>query len=266
MSATAPPPTPPQTFRFIGCHVLYREALYLAATSRNRVLVEFLEKGLHDLQTQAMVDHIQGVVDAASQDAYAYDAILLGYARCNDGLVGVTARDVPLVIPKAHDCITLFFGSRGAYQTYFDEHPGTYYETSGWMEHADTQGEDGHYNSRPAYGQEGVMASLGLTDSYEELVEKHGQENADYIIETLGGWEKAYSRLLYLTMGITDESACIAQGQQRCEQNHWQFEQREGSLTLLEKLFEGDWDDDFVIVQPGQTIVARNNEEVLAAE
>ena len=45
MSATAP-----KTFRFIGCHVLYREALYLAATSRNRVLVEFLEKGLQRLK------------------------------------------------------------------------------------------------------------------------------------------------------------------------------------------------------------------------
>ena len=35
---------------------------------------------------------------------------------------------------------------------------------------------------------------------------------------------------------------------------------------LPQKLFNGDWDDDFVIVQPGQTIVARNNEKVLAAE
>jgi hypothetical protein len=39
-----------------------------------------------------------------------------------------------MIIPKAHDCITLFLGSKERYRTYFDAHPGTYWYTPGWVE------------------------------------------------------------------------------------------------------------------------------------
>jgi hypothetical protein len=31
-------------------------------------------------------------------------------------------------------------------------------------------------------------------------------------------------------------------------------------------MFLGQWDEDFLVVQPGQTIVARNDERILDAE
>ncbi|MBS3820135.1 MAG: DUF1638 domain-containing protein [Planctomycetes bacterium] len=253
----------PRRFKFIGCNVLYREACYLAATCANTVDVEFLEKGLHDLETLEMAAHIQESVDTADA-AGTYEAILLGYARCNDGLVGVTARTRPLVIPRAHDCITLLFGSRQAYRTYFDENPGTYYETTGWLEHAESK--EGELDT-PAYGMNGVMKNLGLTDTYEQLVEKHGKDNADYILETLGGWEKAYRQLCYIEMGVAgDETPFIELARQRAEEKGWAFEQRKGDLGLLAKLFTGPWDEDVVVVQPGQSIRPRNDESVLDAE
>lgn len=112
-------------FKFIGCEIIHREACRLAATSPHIVDLEFLRKGLHDLETPTMVAKVQAAIDAVDAAA-GYEAILLGYARCNDGLVGVTARSIPLVIPRGHDCITFFFGSRASYQHYFDQHPGTY--------------------------------------------------------------------------------------------------------------------------------------------
>ena len=45
-------------------------------------------------------------------DKAGYEAILFGYALCGNGLLGLTAFTVPLVIPRAHDCITLLLGSR----------------------------------------------------------------------------------------------------------------------------------------------------------
>ena len=249
-------------FKFIGCEIIYREACYLAATGTHHVDVEFLRKGLHDLETPNMVAKVQAAIDAVSTKA-GYEAILLGYARCNDGLAGVTARQTPLVIPRAHDCITFFFGSRGAYRAYFDEHPGTYYMTTGWSER--NTAEDGELD-RPAYGQQGVMSKLGLTDTYEQMVAKYGKENADFIKETLGDWMKNYSKMLYLEMGICDEAPYIASARRRAEDRGWTFEHRKGDWTLLEKLFSGRWDEDFVIVPPGGRIVARNDEFVLDVE
>ena len=249
-------------FKFIGCEIVYREACLLAATGPNQVDVEFLLKGLHDLPRQDMIAKIQAVVDAVSPDA-GYEAILLGYARCNDGLVGLKAGAVPLVIPRAHDCITFFFGSRAAYKEYFDQHPGTYYATTGWLER-NKFGEEGY--SRPAYGMEGVMGRLGLTEPYDVMVAKYGKDNADYIIESLGGWQKSYSRSLYLEMGVCDEQPFIERARKSAEEHSWEFETRKGEWSLLKKLFYGQWDDDFVIVPPGGMIVARNDETVLDVE
>jgi len=252
---------PGKSLKFIGCEIIYREACHLAAVGPHRVDLEFLRKGLHDLERQDMQAKIQAAIDAASAES-RYDAILLGYARCNDGLVGIAARDVPLVIPKAHDCISFFFGSRRSYKEHFDRCPGTYYCTTGWAERSSF--EEGQYD-QPAYGKTGVMAKLGLTESYEQLVAKYGKENADFIALTIGDWTRNYSKMLYLEMGLCDERLFIEQAQRLACERKWSFEVAKGDWTLLRKLFSGPWDDDFVVVSPGAKIVASNDEEVLRA-
>jgi len=250
-------------FKFIGCEIIYREACFLAATGPYQVDVEFLLKGLHDVPREGMLSKIQAAVDSASADG-RYETILLGYCRCNDGLVGLTAREIPLVIPRAHDCITFFFGSRKAYMEYFHQHPGTYYLTTGWVER-NTFGDAGY--SKPAYGMEGILSQLGLSDPYDVLVEKYGKENADYLVETLGCWQKNYSKALYLQMdACQDEEPFINDAREEASRHNWGFDMRKGDWTLLRKLFFREWDDDFVVVLPGQAIVARNDEEILGVQ
>jgi len=253
-------PPPRRKFKYIGCTILYREACYLAATTPNLVDVEFLPKGLHSLETPDMVARLQQAVDAVPDDA-GYEAILLGYARCNDGLVGVAARRLPLVIPRAHDCITLLFGSRGAYQEYFDARPGTYYMSTGWMERND--------EIDPLAAEQGrrtVSDRMGLQYDYDELVAKYGKENADYVAATLSDGRHNYDAYLYLSMGVSAEADYVEQTREEAGKRNWRFELRRGDLGLLRKLFDGEWDDDFVIVRPGERIVARNDERVLDAE
>lgn len=245
--------------QFLGCEILFREACRLAAECPQTVDVSFLPKGLHSLETSEMVSSIQEAVDAV--DPSVHDAVLLGYARCNDGLVGVQARSIPLVIPRAHDCITFFFGHRQAYLDAFHACPGTYYMTSGWFERGD---ENLDQQDQPI-GQLDHLESLGGGIGYQELVAKYGEENARYVAETLGGWQENYTRMLYLRMGVCDEEPFVEASRRRAEEKGWAFEQQEGDWSLLRKMFLGPWDDDFVVVQPGQQIVARNDGEVLDA-
>ncbi len=246
---------PGDRVKFIGCEIIHREACRIAAASPWVIDLEFERKGLHDLATADMQAKLREAVDRADADG-RYKAILLGYARCNDGLAGLQARSIPLVIPKAHDCITFFFGSRAAYREYFDNHPGTYFHTTGWMERNDAE----------VPGQQGVMAQLGLSDSYEQLVAKYGEENAAFIHETLGDTTQNYSRICYLEMGVTDESEYIRRSRTEADEKGWQFDLCQGSLSLLQRLLAGPWDDDFLIVPPGRTIVPRNDDEVLGLE
>ncbi len=118
--------------KLIACEIMYRELCAAVARSTNLVNVEFLPKGLHDIGQAGMSSRLAEALFGV--DETRYEAVLLGYGLCSNGLVGLTARSIPLVAPRAHDCITLFLGSKERYLEYFNEHPGVFYKTSGWIE------------------------------------------------------------------------------------------------------------------------------------
>jgi hypothetical protein len=112
----------PVRIKLIACEIMYREICAAISRSPNQVDVEFLPKGLHDLASAGMRERLQAALDAVEESKY--EAVALGYALCGTGLVGLTARGRPVVLPRAHDCITLFLGGRQRYLDYFNSHPG----------------------------------------------------------------------------------------------------------------------------------------------
>jgi hypothetical protein len=235
------------------CEVFFREVCLLAANSPHTIDVAFLPKGLHDLGVDRMVPRLQSEIDAMSQKGY--DALVMIYGLCNNGIVGLQARDTRLVFARAHDCITLFMGDRQRYMDYFSAHPGTYYRTTGWLEHADSTGA----------GEETVSQKLGLAMQYEELVRKYGEDNAQYLWEMLGDWTQNYDRLTYIHMGLECEGPFRDRARREAEERGWTFDEVQGSMRLLHKALYGEWDEDFLIVEPGQTVTAAHSEGIIAA-
>jgi len=237
---------PPKRLSAVACEVLYREMCYCVATSKNIVDLRFITQGLHDQGAEKMSARLQEEVDAV--DAGKYEAVLLAYGLCNNGIVGLTARDVPLVVPRAHDCITFFFGSHDKYQAYFDRCPGTYFATTGWIERDNTNLEDVSDERR---------RQLGSDRTYAQYVEQYGEENAKYIMETLGDTLKNYDRYAYIDMGIGENLGYDDETRRNADQRGWAFDRVAGDLTLVRKLVDGEWDDDrFLVVEPGETIAA----------
>ena len=124
-----------QRVGLILCEIFFREAAWLAAQCEDILDLVILPKGLHDLGGQEMRGTLQAEIDKmdAQTGEKRYSRILLGYGLCNNGIIGLSAKNTPMVIPKAHDCITLFMGCRQRYREYFDANPGTYYHTTGWL-------------------------------------------------------------------------------------------------------------------------------------
>lgn len=239
-------------YRLIACEIAYRELCLCVAQARAVVDLDFLRKGLHDIETGRMRAAIQERIDVCDGELYA--AVLLGYGLCNNGVVGLVARDVPIVIPRGHDCITFFMGSKERYRAYFDSHPGTFYLTSGWCERDFADDE------------EGVTVQLGINRTYEEYVEQYGEENARFIMESLGGWEKSYSRVTYIEMGLDGGSRYEQEARAGAEENGWEFERIEGKWGLLKNLAGGAWDDEaFLVVPPGCRIEATGDETIFRA-
>lgn len=241
--------------KLISCEIFCREMCQAIARSPHTIDVEFLPKGLHDIGQAGMSQRLQEAVDRVQPDTY--QAILMGYALCNNGVVGLAARHTPLVIPRGHDCITLFLGSRQRYHDYFHAHPGTYFLTSGWLER-------GHDVSD--LRQLSIQHQTGMDQSYEQLVAKYGEDNAKYLWEQLGNTLKNYGRFAYIAMGVEPDDRFERQARQEAQQRGWEYEQLEGRMTLLDQLLRGDWNDaDFLAVAPGELVAASYDDTIIAA-
>jgi hypothetical protein len=242
--------------KLISCEILYREICAAVARSRNQVDIEFLPKGLHDAGSAEMLSHVQRSVDGVEAGSINYDAICLGYGLCGNGMVGLTARSVPIVLPRAHDCITLFLGNRDRYLDYFNKHPGVYFMTTGWIERGD--------------GSELTQLSLrkhGLGMSYGELVAKYGEDNAKFLEEQIGQYAVHYRQYTFIEMGMEPDDRFERCAIERASERGWKFEKIQGDMTLIHGLLDGNWDErDYVVVQPGQKVVARWDDHIIGTE
>jgi hypothetical protein len=233
----------------IGCEVILRELCHAVARSPHLVQVEFLSKGLHDRGARAMREAIQARIDAVSEARP--DAVLLGYGLCGNGLSGLEARGVPLVLPRAHDCITLLLGDRERFSQYFRSHPGVYYRSIGWVE-------------RGADLEPMVREQTGAGMTRDALIERYGEDNGSFLFEELNRYRQTYSQLTYIETGLEPDGRFEAQARTEAAEKGWSFETLNGDLGLFERLLAGDWDDrDFLVVPPGGVVAACHDDRIV---
>jgi hypothetical protein len=235
----------------IACEVLARPIYLCAARSAHIIDIELVKKGLHE-QPILLRAHLQKSIDAA--DTSGYQAILLGYGLCGLATSGLQARSIPLIIPRAHDCITLFLGSRQRYMEQFEKEPGTYWYAQDYIERS----ENTHTSLSMGSGSDIDMQSV-----YEEYVQKYGTDNADYLMEVMGAWKQHYHRAAFIDMGVSDGSQVESTAQDEAARRGWNFERLAGDLVLIRRLLDGDWHDDFLEVPPGQQVRMVNDENIL---
>ncbi|MEW6751495.1 MAG: DUF1638 domain-containing protein [Candidatus Latescibacterota bacterium] len=240
--------------KVVACEIAFREICCCAARSVNLFDLHFLSQGFHD-NPEAGLERLQAVVDDTA--AGLFDAILLGYGLCNNMLSGLRARHAPLVVPRAHDCITFFLGSKERYQETFAAYPGTYYYTTGWLEHRARGGE------RPERPQ---GAALGEQRTYQEMVERYGEENARYLADFMGAWVQHYSRGAYIEFEFSAHLPHREQARALCREHGWEYAQLAGDLALLQDWLDGRWTEDrFLVVNPGEQVRPTYDARVIEA-
>lgn len=276
----APQPTRPLRIKTIACEVLARHVYLAAARSPHVTDVELLAKGLHD-NADTLRGELQRRIDSVSNPPY--DAVVLVYGLCNRATEGLVARSVPLVMARAHDCITLYLGSRERYNAQFEQHPGTFYYSAEYLE----RGKDG----RPALAEgsdgrdDGMAFNSRPPAQFEELVRRYGEENARYLMEVYGSWHQHYTRAAYIALpcarceigSVCDHSAPYRRRAQEMAADHgWQYTELKGSTALLDRLLDGDWalaapqeptadQADVLVVPPGMSILASFDDRVVIA-
>lgn len=194
--------------------------------------VTFMDYGLHRVPSN-LTWTLQEAIDSIEEPSL----VVLGYGLCGNGLDGIKAGKHTLLIPRADDCIAILLGSYRKYIQEFEETPGTYYLTKGWLESG----------SNPL-------------QEYQEYVEKYGQESATWIMDQQ---YQHYERLVFVAHDQQDLEKYRPQAKEvarYCERWGMRYEEILGSDGYVRGLIEAAAEldkanyDDFVVIPPGGEI------------
>ena len=210
----------------VACRIMEPE---LEAIRQGDPLIEifYLDQGLHRIP-QKMADQVQAAVDRASTTA---DRIVLGYGLCSNGIVGVTARQQGLIVPRCHDCIAFFLGSAKAYEEDFSSRPGTYYLTPGWI----------------------AERKDPLSIMRNEYEPKFGPETAEWVKrEEL----KHYTHIVLIDTGVADLEPMRKIARENASFFKMEYVEIEGrSLEYFNKLVKGPYPtEEFIFLDPGEAV------------
>ncbi len=228
----------------IACAVLQRELSYEIVQSNNIVRGFWLNQGLHDTpdllrtQLQTEIDRIETMQLTASADK-KWDAICLGYGLCSNGIIGLRSANIPLVIPRCDDCMSLFLGSAERYLQLFHQHSGIYWYSPGWIEHAFT----------PSVSSYEVR--------FQTYVEQYGEDNAAYLMEAEKEWIQNYQNCIYIHSPVYDNPAYERYAAQAAADFSWQLHHEAGNQHLFHHLLNGPWNEqEFLVVPPNSAVEA----------
>lgn len=194
--------------------------------------VTFMDYGLHRLPNN-LTWTLQEAIDSIEEPSL----VLLGYGLCGNGLDGIKAGKHTLLVPRADDCIAILLGSYRKYIQEFEESPGTYYLTKGWLESG----------SNPL-------------QEYREYLEKYGEESATWIMDQQ---YQHYERLVFVAHNQQDLEKYRPQAKEvarYCERWGMRYEEILGSDGYVRRLIEAAAEldkanyDDFVVIPPGGEI------------
>lgn len=211
-----------QRLLILACSVLEKE---IRQFQNGQMEFKFLDYGLHQTPEQ-MAEAIQSEIDKSSEGDY--DGIVLGYGLCSNGIVGITSKKHRLIVPRIHDCISLFLGSVEVYQNQSKEYPGTYYLTPGWIEKGQTP-----------------------ISKFESYAQSYGEETARWVLyEEM----KHYTRIAFIDTGVYPSEPYKKIARENAKFLGVTYEELRGSPELFKRMLQGPWDNDFLIVERNQSI------------
>lgn len=233
-------------YKLIGCKILEREFASLAYGCRNTIDITLVRQKLHD-RPDALRDALQKIIDKvdandeiSSNDSSVNDfkAILIGYGLCSNVICGLHSNKYPVVIPRAHDCVTFFLGSKERYADYYKDHMGVFYFTPGFVE-LDCIDDDDE-----------------MERQFQFYLERYkgNEKKARKAVDKLRMLTDGYKGMAYIKWDGLDfpeyeedvENSALSKG--------WTYERIEGDNTLLKRMLDGEWDEkDFLIIPPGYT-------------
>ena len=205
----------------LSCPTLMGELKAALAAASSEAAAYFIPRRLHSVPKE-LHEYLQDMID----HFYNVDKIVLRVSGCGGGTAGLRAASSELIVPRTRDCLDLLL-SGGSLSSLRRDISGVYF-TESWME-----------------------CTRESEIDLDKLTEKMGREEAENFLRRL---YKTCNKFYIIDTGCYDVRAVEKYVAPLVEILSGTMTVLHGEYGILHKIAEGRFDDDFVVVPPGETV------------
>ncbi|AKA67414.1 DUF1638 domain-containing protein [Clostridium scatologenes] len=210
----------------VACRTITDELNMAIKETSCKYPVLWIESGLHT-NTESLRKRIQEELDHISN----VEQVLLGFGYCGNALIGLKSSNYRMIFPKVDDCVALLLGSCERRKK-ISEEEGTYFLTKGWLDFENN-----------------------IWAEYKETVRRHGKDRADRVYEII---LKNYKRLGVINTNTFPIEDFLRKTDEIAKDLKLRQEVIPGTLSYIKKLLTGPWNDEFVVMNPNETITLKH--------
>lgn len=212
----------------IACAMMQDELNRLIEELHPDISMIWMDRGFHNTP-EKLKKELQSQIDSLQDQ----DEILLSFGLCGNGTDGICSQNTKLILPKFDDCVNMMLctakrTSRGLTR------PDSIYLTSGW-----------------------IQDSESILQQYEHLKEKYDEETCDVIFEMM---YEHYTAISVIDTGCYDLDPVLKYAKQAADLLDLDVDTVPGSNQILRQLLTGEWNDNFIVLSPGETLSFENFE------
>jgi hypothetical protein len=206
----------------IACETIKDEILYVSRKVDCHFPFFWLPSALHKFPDKLRYQ-LQSEIDQLIDE----ENILLLFGYCGNAVLGLSSERARLIIPKMDDCISLLLGGNERRRNLGKE-GCAYYLTKGWMN-----------------------SDSGIATEYNRCAMKYGHEKSQMVFKIM---LKGYRSLDVINTGVDKLHELIEAARGFADILDLDYKVVEGTLDVLYKALLGQWDEDFVVVEPGEKV------------
>ena len=205
----------------LACEMLEDEIHEAMRQTGRDLPIWWIDRGLHEHP-----ERLREMLLSRIREAADVDVIMLTFSFCGGALSGIFSEHAKLVMPLFDDCIHMLKSAKPGCRGEVDCR--TLYFTGGWLK-----------------------SERFIYEDYLKCCERYGKKTAQRIYREI---LKNYRTLQLMDTQSYDLEAFRPQAENAAKELKLGFETGTGTLRILKKLFLKDWDEEFLIIPPGERV------------